>query len=214
LVNLTIAAISLNLWHDVVGGNVTRLYNVYRFEHRLNFFLPYGLCMLLTVPILTLGLFALRHNGVSAIDGGFLQVLMTAATGDTAIERAARPGCFGGKENIPEELEKLKVRFGELTATDGEITGETKSLSIEHETESRQSQDASREDSVRDPASASLLEARESVEVGEETEATSRITTASAVSLHQATSTVTRRAGFGTTEETILFRRGRDLSLT
>lgn len=109
LVNLTIAAISLNLWHDVVDGNVTCLYNVYRLEHRLNFFLPYGLYMLLTVPIITLGLLALRHNGDSAIEGGFLQILMTAATGNAAIERAARSGCFGGRENMPEELEKLKV---------------------------------------------------------------------------------------------------------
>lgn len=171
--------------------------------------------MLLTVPILTLGLFALRHNGVSAIDGGFLQVLMTAATGDTAIERAAKSGCFGGKENIPEQLERLRVRFGELIAADRASTQEPKMHSRQRELEPRQSQDVDREDSIRDAASMSLLEPHESVEAVavEEEEATSLATTASAVSLHQATSTVTRRAGFGTIEETIPFRRGRGSSL-
>ena len=105
-----------------------------------------------------------------AIDGGFLQVLMTASTGDTAIERAARPGCAGGKEIIPEELERLRVRFGELIASDQVPSDEPESPSLVSEIESRQSRDSHREASISEAASASLLEARESDEIEEEEE--------------------------------------------
>ena len=71
-----------------------------------------------TLPIIVLGILALRHNGVSAIDGGFLQVLMTTATGRTKMEVAAAQGCLGSHENVPEALKKLKVRFGELNVID------------------------------------------------------------------------------------------------
>ncbi|KAF3039746.1 hypothetical protein E8E12_006952 [Didymella heteroderae] len=118
LANITISALSLNLWHDFIEGKDTRVYNVYHFQRHLNFFLPYGLCLLCALPIVVLGILALRHNGVSAIDGGFLQVLMTTATGQTKMEVAAADGCLGGHENVPDTLKKLRVRFGELITTD------------------------------------------------------------------------------------------------
>jgi len=58
------------------------------------------------------------YGGVTAIDGGFLQVLMTT-TGDTAINRAVGGGCVGGSENAPKELTEMKVRFGTF-AKDGD----------------------------------------------------------------------------------------------
>jgi hypothetical protein len=77
LANVTISALSLNKWHGLVIGTETRPFNIYRFENKLNFFLPYGLSLLLTIPIIGIGLIAIRDNRVTAIDGGFLQILMT-----------------------------------------------------------------------------------------------------------------------------------------
>lgn len=65
------------------------------------------------MPFILLGLWALRHNGVSAIDGGFIQ-LVTTTTGSKALNREAAAGSLGGQENIPEGLQNLKIRFGEL----------------------------------------------------------------------------------------------------
>jgi hypothetical protein len=71
------------------------------------------LILLLVLPFIVLGLYSLYANGVSATDGGFLQ-LLTTTRGSKVIYKAARGGCLGGDENIPEELKKIRVRFGEL----------------------------------------------------------------------------------------------------
>jgi hypothetical protein len=117
LANITFAALSLNNWRDTVKGTQDRTFNAYNFEHRINFFLPYGLCLLFTVPAIVIGLLALQQNNTTAIDGGFLQILMTT-NGRTKLEEIASEGCLGGQENVPPELEKLKVRFGELILDD------------------------------------------------------------------------------------------------
>lgn len=52
-------------------------------------------------------------NGVSAMDGGFMQIIMTS-TGSAVLDRAAAGGCLGGEENVPQELKNLKIRFGEI----------------------------------------------------------------------------------------------------
>jgi hypothetical protein len=62
----------------------------------------------LTLPVLILGFLALYHNGVTAIDGRFVQILMTT-TGRTGLEAAASKGCLGGEENVPDELNKMKI---------------------------------------------------------------------------------------------------------
>jgi hypothetical protein len=117
LANITISALSLNTWMEVVNGTVTKRVSVYNFKGKLSFFLPYGLCLLLAIPIIILGLRSHCDNGVSAMDGGFLQILMTT-TGRTELERQAMGGCEGGYENVPKELKRLKVRFGELLVAD------------------------------------------------------------------------------------------------
>jgi hypothetical protein len=113
LANITISSLSLNTHFQKVDGTSTRVFNVYHFENRLSFYLPYGLCLIFTLPVLVLGLSALQHNGVTAMDGGFVQLLMTT-TGRTVIEDAAGAGCMGGEENVPKELKKMRVRFGEM----------------------------------------------------------------------------------------------------
>jgi hypothetical protein len=91
LANITISALSLGTWYDNVHGSSTRVFNVYHFHNRLSFYLPYGLCLLLTFPVRVLGLLALQHNDVTAVDGGFVQLLMTT-TRRTDLEDAAARG--------------------------------------------------------------------------------------------------------------------------
>jgi hypothetical protein len=117
LANITISSLALNKHFESVNGTSTRVFNVYHFENRLSFYLPYGLCLLFTLPVLVLGLLALHHNGVTAIDGGFVQLLMTT-TGQTKIEDAIGAGCLGGEENIPNELKRMRVRFGEMVGNE------------------------------------------------------------------------------------------------
>jgi hypothetical protein len=117
LINITISALSLNERFDMVNGTESQTFNIYHFQNKLIFFLPYGLCLGLSIPILVLGLIALHvhNNGVSAITGGFVQILMTT-TGRTEIEAAILKGSatLGGHENVTKELEDLEIRFGEL----------------------------------------------------------------------------------------------------
>jgi hypothetical protein len=116
LANITIAALSLNNWFGLVNGSTSSVFNTYKFEHKFSFYLPYALSLLFTLPVIVVGLLAFHHNGVAAIDGGFLQILLTT-TGDTELRKLAAKGSLGGKENIPAELKKLKVRFGSLGDT-------------------------------------------------------------------------------------------------
>jgi hypothetical protein len=107
----------LNERIDVVNGTESLSFNVYHFENKLIFFLPYSLSLVLAIPIIAMGLIALyyQNNGVSAISGGFVQLLMTT-TGHTAIDSALEKGCasLGGHENVSKELMNMEIRFGEL----------------------------------------------------------------------------------------------------
>jgi hypothetical protein len=204
LANITISALSLNRYHDMVEGNVSHLYNVYRFERRLNLFLPYGLCLLVSILILVVGLLALRDNGTSAIDGGFLQILMTAATGETEIERAARGGDLGGEENVPERLKRLKVRFGEFLTVG------------QHGTRSETPHDdpgaldgepfaAEQVDSDSDAVSMRLLGNRDGLATHDAGE--TQIDNTFEETACATKQVLRRRAGFGTNEETQPLRR-------
>lgn len=113
LANVTISALSLNMWYGDVTVQDKQSRNVYRFDHTLNFFLPYGLCLGLTAIFIMLGLNALRMNGISATDGGFLQIMMTTR-GETMMSREVGQGSLGGSRNAPKELLDMKIRFGEI----------------------------------------------------------------------------------------------------
>ena len=65
------------------------------------------------MPFLYMGLASLRRNSVSAIDGGFLQILMTTM-GSKDLEKAAAARYLIGNKNVPEGLKKMRIRFGEL----------------------------------------------------------------------------------------------------
>jgi hypothetical protein len=120
LANISISVLSLDIWSGAVDVNNTEYVNVYQISHPLNFFLPYDLCLGLTLVFVAIGLGALEKNGVGVTDGGFLQVLMTT-TGDTAMTDVAAKGCLGGADNAPKELLEIKVRFGELVSSSDKL---------------------------------------------------------------------------------------------
>jgi hypothetical protein len=126
---------------DVVNGTESRNFNIYHFENKLMFFLPYGLSLGLAIPLLAMGLIALyyQNNGVSAISGGFLQLLMTT-TGHTAIDSALAKGSasLGGHENVSKELLNMEIRFGELVPDheDGRGQSETTEARLDEPSDS------------------------------------------------------------------------------
>lgn len=88
-------------------------FNAYRFSKPESLILPYGFGLLSSLPFILLGLWALHSNGVSAIDGGFIQLISTT-TGSKELKTQAAAGSLGGRESIPIGLQNLKIRFGEL----------------------------------------------------------------------------------------------------
>jgi hypothetical protein len=95
---------------------------------------PYGLCLFFTLLCILLGLNALRLNGISATDGGFLQIMMTT-TGDTEMSRSVQGSSLGGSGNAPKELLELKVRFGKLVDQEGTASTGTYGFGTVDETE-------------------------------------------------------------------------------
>ncbi|EAT91317.1 hypothetical protein SNOG_01668 [Parastagonospora nodorum SN15] len=83
LANITISALTINKWYQLVNGTISYNYATYQFNNKFSFFPPYGLSQLLILPLVS-----------------------------------------GGHEDIPKELEKLKVRFAELLDDSGPPTQE------------------------------------------------------------------------------------------
>ncbi|CAO2657831.1 Nn.00g070910.m01.CDS01 [Neocucurbitaria sp. VM-36] len=214
LANITISALSLNLWYGLVNGTTSRTLNTYKFEHRLSFYLPYGLCLGFTLPIVLIGLLALHHNGVSAIDGGFLQVLMTT-TGNTELRKLATKACIGGEENIPKELKKLKVQFGELLVRDtmqndsASVFGGDDDRSTEGVTTGRDC-NPSKANTVIDRNSIALddLQSDRGQERIRDGHASTYTKLASGSSTHKLRTNSLQRTGFGTLYETKELRKG------
>ncbi|KAE8143214.1 hypothetical protein BDV38DRAFT_277239 [Aspergillus pseudotamarii] len=112
--NITVSIIPFkNLWSTKVNLTDNIMVNVYSLSQPLNIILPYSLTLFVGLLSLLLGLYSLRENGVSAMDGGFLQIL-TTTRGSPNIDRVARDGCPGGGENIPSALKEMRIRYGEL----------------------------------------------------------------------------------------------------
>lgn len=114
LFNMTMSmALQLGFYNDTVTTNITTTYNIYSFAKFKQFYIPYLLCLAIALPFIVLGVISLYRNGVSAMDGGFLQILVTT-TGSERLTEAAAAGCLGGEESIPLELKKINIRFGEI----------------------------------------------------------------------------------------------------
>ena len=114
LQNITLSLMNtFPLWSTEVNVTQTIFRNVYSFSNKLNLLLPYYVSLAVALPLLALGGLSLYQNGVSATDGGFLQILTTTST-SKALNAAASGGALGGQESVPEELRDLKIRYGEL----------------------------------------------------------------------------------------------------
>jgi hypothetical protein len=122
LMNVTLSIMaSYGLWNTTTNVTTMTPVNVYEFSRPMNLYFPYGVGLLLALVFIVLGALALRQNGVSATDGGFIQ-LITTTTGSSKLNEAAAGGCLGGSENVPQQLKDLKIRFGE-TVDAGEGKG-------------------------------------------------------------------------------------------
>ena len=121
--NITISMLTLNQSSTMARVRKTDYVNYFVFNDPLKLILPYFVCLALAVPFIFAAGTALRINGVSASSNSFLQTLCTTR-GCERLDRAAAEGCLGGPDNVPEELERLKVLFGELVSEDGEGTGQ------------------------------------------------------------------------------------------
>lgn len=104
---------SFGTWNTTANATTLHTINVYSFSRPLNLILPYFISLLLAIPFILLGGIALHKNGVSAVDGGFIQIIATS-TGSAILDKAAAGGCLGGDESIPQELKDLEIRFGEI----------------------------------------------------------------------------------------------------
>ncbi|KAH6892480.1 hypothetical protein B0T10DRAFT_560066 [Thelonectria olida] len=118
LANVTMSIFStLSLWNTTVKATRATSRNFYSFSNPIYLFVPYGVSLIVALPFLVLGIVALCQNGVPAMEGGWLQILMTT-TASQKLNKAAAGGCLGGEDNIPKALKKMRVRFGELVKSE------------------------------------------------------------------------------------------------
>jgi hypothetical protein len=117
LTNITLSAISLGTWWDVVTVTTTRYQSTYSFANPLNLILPYSICLAAATLFAVIAIFSLSRNGTPAADGGFLQI-MTATRGNTKMERLVLKERLMAIDSVSKELKDLKIRYGELIGED------------------------------------------------------------------------------------------------
>jgi hypothetical protein len=190
LINSTISMLALNRRFGNVNGTTSRAFNAYHFRNKLAFFLPYSLSLGLAIPIIASGLFAfyVRNQRVSAISGGFLQILMTT-TGRTELETIIMEGSgtMGGRENVSEKLKRTKIRFGKLIELDKEERADDPSVNAGSSTYGDDADDASVQHSSNSENNQAAV--------------------VSGVDIAENSKTVSRRAGFGMVHEVDSFRK-------
>jgi hypothetical protein len=139
---------------------------------------------------------------VSAISGGFLQILMTT-TGRTTLEAVAAKSSLGGQENVSKELRDIEVRFGELV--DVEEAGEAKETMVAN----AGSGDYTQNTHVDDHGTEVTSNTEEDViQQGllNRTSGYANVASSSDMTVEEAR--VVRRAGFGSVHETRLLDKG------
>jgi hypothetical protein len=113
LTNITLSAISLGTWWDMVNVTTTHYQSTYSFANPLNLIIPYSICLVAATLFAAIAIWSLSRNGVPATDGGFLQIMM-ATRGNTEMERLVLRERLTTTENMSKELRSLKIRYGEL----------------------------------------------------------------------------------------------------
>lgn len=79
LFNMTTSMmVTYNLWNTTVNATRLTTINVYNFSQPLSLVLPYFLTLLVALPFVVLGCLSLFNNGVSAMDGSFMQIIATS----------------------------------------------------------------------------------------------------------------------------------------
>ncbi|KAL5115718.1 hypothetical protein ACEQ8H_006430 [Pleosporales sp. CAS-2024a] len=117
LTNITLSAISLRTWWDMVNVTTTHYESTYSLANPLNLILPYSLCLAAATLCAAVAIWSLSCNGVPANDGGFLQIMM-ATRGNTDMERLVLRERLTTTEKMSPELRNLRVRYGELVFKD------------------------------------------------------------------------------------------------
>jgi hypothetical protein len=113
LTNITLSAISLGTWWDMVPVTTARYRSTYSFANPINLIVPYSICLAAATIFAVIAIWSLWHNGIPAADGGFLQIMM-ATRGNTAMERLVLRERILAIDSLSEELKSLKIRYGEL----------------------------------------------------------------------------------------------------
>ncbi|PVH98110.1 hypothetical protein DM02DRAFT_531823 [Periconia macrospinosa] len=88
--------------------------NAYVFKDPGRLIIPYTVALVICLVFNSLGLFALKQNGVAADSGTFLQVLCATTNGNSVLNKLAKEACLGGSNNHSQELLDMEVRFGEV----------------------------------------------------------------------------------------------------
>jgi hypothetical protein len=133
LQNVTLSLLnSLKLYNTTTNATVSQSVNVYSFSRPCNILFTYIFLLIIAIPFLILGGVSLYSNGISAIDGGFIQLVATTR-GSKTLDNAA--GAYiGGDVDIPAEMLNLKLRFGQLADGGSAIFGTRRSgFGTEHE---------------------------------------------------------------------------------
>lgn len=120
LANITISAISLGTWWDMVPVTSTRYRSTYKLSNPLNLILLYSICLAAATIFMAIAIWSLWRNRAPATDGGFLQIMM-ATVGDTEMGRVIIEEKLAAIDDMTDELKNLKIRYGELV--NGNILG-------------------------------------------------------------------------------------------
>ncbi|KAI4933954.1 uncharacterized protein J4E92_003624 [Alternaria infectoria] len=113
LANITISAVSLGTWWDMIPVTSTRYRSTYFLSNPLNLILPYSICLAAATVFMAIGIWSLWRNRAPAVDGGFLQIMM-AAVGDTDMSRIVLEERVAATDDMTDELRSLKIRYGGL----------------------------------------------------------------------------------------------------
>jgi hypothetical protein len=118
LFNTTVVYMYSSVNHQNQTTSTTQNYVLptFIFSRQLNLILPYFIPLGLAIPAGIYAFFLLYHSHhVAAMNDSFIQILMTT-TGSPTLATLASGGCLGGDNNIPKELEKLKIKYGDITS--------------------------------------------------------------------------------------------------
>lgn len=117
LANITMSAISLGTWWDMVPVTSTRYSNTYTLSHPLNLVLPYSICLAAASVFVIISIWSLWCNRAPAADGGFLQIML-ATVGNTEMSRIMLEEGVAAVDDMSDELKSSKIRYGELVYED------------------------------------------------------------------------------------------------